>query len=142
MAAAAPARAQDEPIAERQAAFEAWLVEFRPQAVAAGVSAATVERELAGLAYNPRVVTLDNAQPDRSSVSRATFAGYLRTRLNDARTNQGIRLRADLAATLSSIETTRGVPAELLLAFWGMETAYGQRTGNFDLVRALATLAF
>jgi len=142
LAAAAPARAQDEPVAERQMAFEAWIAAFKPQAVAAGVSAETVERELSGLAYNPRVVALDNAQPDRSAVSQATFAGYLRTRLNDARTNQGIRLRADLAATLSSIEAQRGVPGELLLAFWGMETAYGQRTGNFDLVRALATLAF
>ena len=142
LVAATPARAQDEPIAERQLAFEAWIAAFKPQAIAAGVSAETVERELSGLAYNPRVVALDNAQPDRTAVSRATFAGYLRTRLNDARTNQGIRLRADLAATLSSIETQRGVPAELLLAFWGMETAYGQRTGNFDLVRALATLAF
>jgi membrane-bound lytic murein transglycosylase B len=127
----------------RQAAFQAWLNgEFRRQALAAGVRAETLDRELAGLTFNPRVVQLDNAQPDRSATSQLTFAGYMARHINGNRIGRGQRLRSDLAATLSGIEAKHGVPAEILLGFWGIETSYGAVTGNFDLVRSLATLAF
>lgn len=132
------------PVADpRQLAFQAWLNgDFRRQALAAGVQVATLDRELAGLTYNPRVVQLDNAQPDRSATSQLTFAGYLARHINNNRIGTGQRLRSDLAATLSGIESRYGVPAQILLGFWGIETSYGAVTGNFDLIRSLATLAF
>ena len=131
------------PVDPRQAAFQAWLFgPFRAQAVSAGVRAETVDRELAGLTFNPRVIQLDQAQPDRSATSQLTFAGYLARHINNNRINGGRRLRSDLSATLAGIESRHGVPGEVLLGFWGIETSYGAVTGNFDLVRSLATLAF
>ena len=131
------------PVDPRQVAFQEWLNgPFRTQALAAGVRADTLDRELAGLSYNPRVVQLDQAQPDRSATSQLTFGGYLARHINNSRINTGRRLRSDLWATLSGIEARHGVPAEILLGFWGIETSYGAVTGNFDLVRSLATLAF
>lgn len=131
------------PMDPRQVAFQAWLFgPFRTQALAAGVRAETLDRELAGLMFNPRVVQLDQAQPDRSATSQLTFAGYLARHINNLRINAGRRLRSDLWATLSGIEARHGVPGEVLLGFWGIETSYGAVTGNFDLVRSLATLAF
>ena len=131
------------PLDPRQAAFQAWLTgAFRAQAMAAGVRADTLDRELSGLTFNPRVVQLDQAQPDRSATSQLTFAAYLTRHINNNRINAGRRLRGDLSATLSGIEAKHGVPGEVLLGFWGIETSYGAVTGNFDLVRSLATLAF
>jgi len=127
----------------RQAAFQAWLTgPFRSQAIAAGVQPATLDRELGGLIFNPRVVQLDQAQPDRSATSQLTFARYLARHINDNRINGGRRRYSDMWATLSGIEARYGVPAEVLVGFWGIETSYGAVTGNFDLVRSLATLAF
>jgi lytic murein transglycosylase len=127
----------------RQAAFQAWLGgPFRAQAIAAGVQPATLDRELRGLTFNPRVVSLDQAQPDRSATSQLTFARYLARHINDNRIAGGRRRHSDLSATLAGIEARYGVPAEVLVGFWGIETSYGAVTGNFDLVRSLATLAF
>ena len=131
------------PVDPRQTAFAAWLSgPFRAQALAAGVRADTLDRELAGLMFNPRVVQFDQAQPDRSATSQLTFGGYLARHINNNRINGGRRRLSDLSATLSGIEARHGVPGAVLLGFWGIETSYGAVTGNFDLVRSLATLAF
>jgi lytic murein transglycosylase len=122
--------------------FDRWLAEFRTRALAAGVRPETIDRELADLTFNPRVIQLDQAQPDRSATSQLTYAGYHARQINHARIMRGQQLRSDLAATLSAIEARHGVPGEILLGFWGVETSYGTVTGNFDLVRSLASLAF
>jgi lytic murein transglycosylase len=124
-----------------QQRFQAWLAAYRPKALAAGVGAATLDAQLSGLTYNPRVVGFDRAQPDDSrAVNR--FDDYLGRRLNDARIAQGRRVRGDLAATLASIEARSGVPGHILVGIWGMETSYGAAVGDFDLIRAIASLAF
>ena len=54
----------------------------------------------------------------------------------------GGRSYAALAGPLPRIETRYGVPGQILLAIWGHETNYGSYTGDFDLARSLATLAW
>lgn len=138
-----PARARHgttEPVADPT--FESWLGTLRAQALAAGIRDETLTRELGGLRFNPRVVELDQLQPDRSAVSTVTFAGYSAKQLSGARIAKGRRLRSDLSATLSSIEAQYGVPGEILLAIWGIETSYGANAGNLDVVRSLASLAY
>jgi lytic murein transglycosylase len=122
-------------------AFDAWLDEFRRDALAAGLRPETLDRELSGLVPDPRVIALDGAQPDRTAVSPLTFADYRAKQLTPSRVERGRRLRSDLSATLSSVEAQFGVPAEILLAIWGKETSYGQVPGGLDVVRSLATLA-
>ncbi len=159
--AASPARAQDTPAVEAPAVveptvldapppepttqdrFTAWLAGYRATALAAGVRAETLDANLNGLAFNSRSVTLDRAQPDDSRVAnRTSFTTYLSQRLTPGRLGQGRRKASDLSATLASVEARSGVPANIQLAIWGMETAYGNDSGSFDVVRALASLAF
>ena len=58
------------------------------------------------------------------------------------------RIRAGVAfwhthqATLERAERETGVPAELIVGIIGVETIYGQQTGNFRVLDALATLSF
>jgi lytic murein transglycosylase len=47
-----------------------------------------------------------------------------------------------LGSLAARVERQYGVPAEILIAIWGHETAYGAVTGSFDLAGALATLAW
>jgi len=133
--APAPAPAAD-------SGFDAYLGEVRARAQAAGVSPAILDRELAGLTPNLRVIELDRAQPDDSARVRPSFRDYISTRVTDARVARGQALAAELAPELRAIEARYGVPAPILVAIWGVETSYGGYTGDFDLVRSLATLAW
>lgn len=121
--------------------FDEWLAGFRAEALTYGIKPETLDRELAGLVPDPRVIALDGAQPDRSAVSTVTFAAYRDKQLTGSRVDRGRRLASDLSATLSSIEAQFGVPSEILLAIWGKETSYGAVPGGLDVVRSLATLA-
>lgn len=51
-------------------------------------------------------------------------------------------MQAQVGAIMPAIERAYGVPGPILLAIWGHETHYGGYTGDFDLARSLATLAF
>ena len=46
------------------------------------------------------------------------------------------------AALLADIETRSGVPREILVAIWGMETDYGRFQGSDNLFASLATQAY
>ena len=65
-----------------------------------------------------------------------------------ARFVEPVRIRAGAAfwraneAWLSLAEERYGVPAEIIVGIIGVETMYGQQTGNFRVLDALATLAF
>ncbi len=123
------------------AGFAEWLAGFRARALAAGIRPATLDRELTGLTFNPRVIQLDRAQGDDSSAAPPRFSDYFDRRV-PARIEPGRALRRALAPRLVEIEARFGVPAAVLMAIWGLETSYGANTGSFDLVRSLASLAF
>jgi lytic murein transglycosylase len=125
-----------------ESSFDGWLQSLRYDARAAGVSEATLDRELEGLTEDPTAIALDRAQPDRTAVSPMLFADYRAKQLRQPRINAGRRLASDLSATLSSLELQYGVPREMLLAIWGIETSYGAVPGGSDVVRSLATLAY
>lgn len=127
----------------RQARFEAWLADYRATALKAGVGQATLDANLPGLIYNPRVVQLDRVQPDDSRpANKLTLPQYLSQRLTAGRLGQGRRMYSDLSATIAGVEARYGVPGPIVVGIWGMETAYGNDSGSFDVVRALASLAF
>jgi lytic murein transglycosylase len=122
------------------AGFGSWLEAFRARALAAGIRASTLDHELSGLTFNPRVVQLDRAQGDDSSAAPPLFQAYFDRRV-PARIEGGRALRRDLSPRLVQLEAKYGVPASVLVAIWGLETSYGANTGGFDLIRSLATLA-
>ena len=123
--------------------FSRWLMDFRARAAGEGISEATLAIALDGLSYNTRVVALDRSQPDDSRPTTVPkFSNYLERRLTPDRIAPGRRLVTDLDATLAAVEARFGVPRAVLVGIWGMETSYGAVQGNFDVIRALASLAF
>jgi lytic murein transglycosylase len=123
-------------------AFRAYMMAFRGRAIAAGVRPETVDAILPTLSYNPRVVTLDRAQPGVAGSVPQTFSEYLIHHVTPDVIAIGQRRLAEMAPQLALIEKTSGLPAPVLGSIWGLETAYGSYVGNFDLFRSLATLAF
>lgn len=125
------------------AGFQAYLQLLSARARAEGVSEATIQRMTYGLTLNPRVVQLDRAQPGGPpSAAPSPFAPYRRQHVDAGRIAQGRDMMQQVAGILPRIESTYGVPGKILLSIWGHETHYGGYTGDFDLARSLATLAY
>lgn len=116
--------------------FDAWAASFYGRAVAAGISPALLQREFAGLTPEPRVGSLDNRQPEFSK----PLSEYVRGSVTDGRVSTGLQ-KATQVSQLPAIEQRYGVPREILLGIWGMESGFGAIQGNFDVIRAMATLA-
>lgn len=124
--------------------FQAFLQQVREQALTAGVRPATLDGILPGLAYDQRVVDLDRSQPDDGGPSTRPppLSNYLASRLDGARIEGGRSRIGRLQPQLMAYESRFGVPGGILLGIWGMETSYGGYTGNFDVFRSLASLAY
>ena len=121
-----------------QTAFESWLAEFRQEAAAQGISAATLDAALTGVAPMEKVLELDQRQPEFAQ----TFIDYLDKRVTAARVARGQALLQEHAALLDAVEQKYGVPKSVLVSFWGLETNFGSYLGNHNIPASLATLAF
>lgn len=129
----------------QQAAFQSYLAGLRVEALGKGVSAATFDRIIPTLQYNPRVIVLDRAQPGGDPTQPATvpaFAPYKATHVSQSLIDRGRSRYTTLRPKLASVEQATGVPESIMMAIYGHETGYGSFTGNFDLLGSLATLAF
>ena len=125
------------------AGFQAYLQVLAARARAQGVRQATIDSMIAGLTPNPTVVALDRAQPEMNPTARPPdFAPYRLAHVDAARIAAGRAMYHEVAGYTPRIERTYGVPTSILLSIWGNETNFGRYTGNFDLARSLATLAY
>ena len=118
--------------------FTQFLQDFRRQALAQGITPQTYDRAMAHVTQSARAGQLNAAQPE---FVRPVWE-YLDSAVSPARVAKGQQEHARYAATLAAIETRYGVPGDVLLAIWGMETDYGASMGNFSLFQTLANLAY
>jgi lytic murein transglycosylase len=116
--------------------FEDWLAGFKARAVAAGLPRAVVERELAGVTPDPHVAALDARQPEFAR----PVSAYVEGAIGPERVAIGRAKRTAIPA-FADIEKTYGVPRDILIAVWAMESGFGVHQGDLDVIRCLATLA-
>ncbi len=135
-AAVAQPMAVRPPTASGDIAFDTWAADFQGRALKAGIDPALLSREMAGLTPEPRVASLDGRQPEFSK----PVGDYIKGVVSADRIAIGQKRRADLAA-LGAIESRYGVPRDILLAVWAMESGFGAIQGDFDVIRSMATLA-
>ncbi len=122
-----------------QQPFAEWLEDLRNEALQAGISPATIEASFATVEEPiPRVLELDRSQPEFVQ----TFAGYMSNRLSDARIARGQRLLEEYSDLFSRIQAEYGVQPHYLVSFWALESNFGDFTGGFSVINALATLAY
>lgn len=122
----------------QQQDFARWIARFVASARAAGIGDATLHSAFDGVQYLPRVVELDRAQPE---FTRAVW-DYLDSAASPRRVATGqdkaLQFRAEAAAAAARY----GVPPEILVAVWGLESNYGSNYGDIPTIDALATLGF
>ncbi|CAM3545480.1 lytic murein transglycosylase [Halomonas lysinitropha] len=118
--------------------FASWLAGFRREARAEGIRETTLARALDGLRYRPRVIELDGSQPE---FVRPIWQ-YLDSAVSASRVTTGRERLEEYRDTAREMERRYGVPAEVIVAIWGIESNYGGNFGNFSTLEALATLAY
>jgi membrane-bound lytic murein transglycosylase B len=118
--------------------FDAWLADFRGDAEKSGISDVTLNEALSDIDVLPSVIKLDRKQPE----STKTFSQYMRNVVNDARINRAIREFEAHRDVLGATGKRYGVQPEYIVALWAIESNFGERMGNFNVVEALATLAY
>jgi len=129
--------------AATEAGFATYLQSLRPKARAQGVDDAMFDRAIAGLTFNPRVAALDRTnQPTAADAPIPDFEPYRQRHVDSDRITRGRTVYQSNRRLLSGIERDTGVPEEIMVAIFGHETNYGRVTGDFDLLRSLATLAY
>ncbi|MES2819377.1 MAG: lytic murein transglycosylase [Pseudomonadota bacterium] len=118
--------------------FDEWREQLRVEALAAGISAAVFDRAFASISLDPKVLAADSSQPE---FTRPVWE-YLDSALSANRVARGQGALLQQKASLDAIVQRFGVPAETLVAIWGMESNYGENIGSNSVIRSLATLAF
>lgn len=124
-------------IAAHAAAFPTCVANLQERARTEGLSEATIQDTVASLQFVPKVIELDQAQPEFSQ----TFNNYFTKRATDWRVNEGRRLLKKHRALLDKLAQEYGVPPQYILSFWGLETNYGSYKGKMSVLDSLATLA-
>lgn len=117
--------------------FDVWLTGLREEALEQGIRPELLDRALAEVAPMPRVIELDRNQPEFTK----TFQQYLELVVPPARVARGRRLLTQHRALLDDIYARYGVQPRFLVAFWGIETNFGETLGGFKVIPALVTLA-
>jgi membrane-bound lytic murein transglycosylase B len=118
--------------------FAAFVHDFRDTALKAGIAPATYDAAMANVHRNADVEQANLQQPEFVK----PIWSYLDTAVSPDRLMHGQQMVAAYAATLAADEARFGVPKEILVAIWGMESNYGTAMGNFNMFEALATLAY
>jgi membrane-bound lytic murein transglycosylase B len=118
--------------------FDDWVRGFRPRALEAGVSAAVFDSAFRNARYDPEVIRRDSNQAEFSK----SIWDYLDSAASDARISNGKAALQQHGTTLGQIEAKYGVDKEVVLAIWGMESAYGSYRGSLKVIDSLATLAY
>lgn len=121
-----------------QQSFSSWRAALRSDALQQGISPQLFEQAFAGLTPDPEVLAADQSQPE---FSRPVWE-YLDSAVSSWRVARGKALLAEHARTLSAIEARYQVDPSILVAVWGMESSFGRHTGNKNVIRSLATLAY
>jgi len=122
----------------QDATWASWLQGVKREAMTQGVPADIIDRAFAGLKPIERVLELDRHQPE----FKLTWSEYLGRVVTEERVRRGRELYRENAALLSRTAGPHGVPSEVVVALWGVESNFGTRMGDFNVIAALATLAY
>ncbi len=117
--------------------FEAWQAELRTEALSKGISPDVFDTAFVGLQPIKRVIELDRSQPEFTM----TLETYLSKVVSNTRVKKARKKLTEHKKILNEMSKKFGVQPRFIVALWGIETNFGQHTGGFPVIAALATLA-
>jgi len=118
--------------------FDAFLAQMRTEALAQGITPATFDSATAGIAPLPAILAMNANQPEFTK----PVWSYLDSAVSARRIKDAQFMLTRYGDVLDKIAAQSGVPKEILVAVWGMESDFGADSGSFSLFAALATLGY
>ncbi len=118
--------------------YASWLAGLEREAAAGGVSQATIAEAAPYLTYDQRIVNIDRGQ----RVFTQTFLQFSDRMAANYRIVRGEALIKKYAAVFARIEKQYGVPAPVIVSFWGLESDFGANMGKYPSLSSIASLAY
>ena len=135
----APSAALAQANCRNTGSFEAWLADFKKEAVAKGISPSAIAAASPYLVFDQRIINIDRGQRFfaqdflEMSDKMLTRAGRLTSGPPQIKKHQALFARE---------EKEFGVPAAVITAFWGLESDFGAGQGKDQAIKSLVTLAY
>jgi len=117
--------------------FNSFMQQVAREASARGLPQDAINAVVSAARQDAKVLRFDRAQ----GVFRQTFLEFSQRSISSSRLRIGVQKRDQYATVFARALREYGVPSEVILAFWALETDYGAVQGDFNTVSALATLA-
>lgn len=118
--------------------FASWLDHFKQEAIVLDISQQIIASAFNSVTYDPAIIARDRSQ----NVFRQSFEQFSGRMISPDRLRKGANMLKRYGSILQRIEDRYGVPGEVLVAIWGLETDYGINQGRYSTIRSLATLAY
>ena len=117
--------------------FQQCIANLRTQAISSGVSGSTYDRYTQNLTPDYSVIEKLNYQPEFST----PIWDYLSGLVDEERVQLGRQKLVQHRDVLNRVAAAYGVPAETVVAVWGVESNFGDIAGSYPLLQALGTLS-
>lgn len=134
----ATASPESQAYAQKLRDFKDFLLELWPLAESQGISRKTFDTALGGLALDPSVKISENEQPEFDRLVQ----DYVHDAITAGRISRAQKEKETFAKELEETGQKFGVPPEIILSIWALESDFGQLQGRKDIIRSLASLAF
>lgn len=121
--------------------YTKWLNALKEEMIERGISEKTIDLAYGENDYyhpDPEVVKIDRKQIEFV----LTSTEYLNRVVNAQRVAKAREKYKQLYPLFKDMEEKYGVQINYLIAFWGMETNFGQNFGNYEVIDALTTLSY
>ena len=118
--------------------FAEYIIKLKAEALAQGFSQALIDKSFAEVKFHKRAVKADRSQPENIE----TLDTYLPKRVPKWKVDKARALYKEHQALLNQIGEKYQVQPRFIVALWGLETNFGKFTGGYNVISALATLAY
>src|SRR5262249_47995464 len=118
--------------------YERWLEDFKKEAAAQGISPRVIAAAAPSMVFDPAIIRRDHGQ----AVFNQTFLQFSDRMVGGGRIPTGQNKMKQYGSLFAKIEEKYGVPAPVLTAFWGLESDFGANFGKYNILSAIASLAY
>jgi lytic murein transglycosylase len=118
--------------------YDSWLAGFEREAAAQGIAQRAIAVARPYLTYDQRIVNIDRGQ----RVFTQTFLQFSDRMAAAYRIQRGSALIKQHSAVFARIDRDYGVPAPVIVSFWGLESDFGANMGKYPTLSSIASLAY
>ncbi len=117
-----------------------WLECLKQEMVEKGISQKTIDEVYASDYYKPSPVAV---KKDRNQIEFVlTSADYINRVVSENRTQKAQKYYKELKPLLNKLEQEYNLPGEYIIAFWGVETNFGNNFGGHNVIEALTEMSY